>query len=536
MVRAMDERPWYRWYVLAVLVLVYAFSYVDRQIVTVLAPYLKADLGVSDAQLGILYGTTFALFYGLFGIPLARLADGWSRARTLALGLSFWSVMTALSGAAGNFAHLALARVGVGVGEASSTPAAVSLLGDYFERERRATVLGLYSVGVYVGAGLSLMIGGSVVAFWQSRYATADVAPLGLSGWQAAFMAVGVPGMVFALLILLTVREPVRGRLEGVTHAGDPAPFRSAMRELGTMLPPFNMIQMVREGRPSREIWKNAAWLALAVLFCIVVTICTDALLSPERRPVLTEIGGVSITSNVIQWIAMSIAFYAVASWFQSVRLRDPQAARMLTSSRTFRALTLAGGFLAFAMNSTTGFVFVYANRYLGFTASDGLQLGFIAAVAGGVGITISGYLSDVARRLMPTGRLIFTCLTATFFTLASLVEFTTENRTLFYVAFALATFFVPMWFAPNQATTQDLVTPRLRGTAFAMYSLGANILGLGLGPYTVGLISDATGDLRLAILCALAVLPLSVLTLFYASRHLVEDEAATNAMMRQPG
>ncbi|RUN76528.1 MFS transporter [Sphingomonas sp. TF3] len=526
------ERPWYRWYVLAVLVLVYSFSYVDRQIVTVLAPYLKADLHISDAQLGLLYGTTFALFYGVFGIPLARLADGWSRVRTLALGLSFWSLMTSFSGAANSFAALGTARIGVGVGEASSTPAAISLLGDYFERERRGTVLGLYSVGVYVGAGVSLMIGGSVVGFWQHQYPHSETAPFGLAGWQAAFMAVGIPGLLLALLILLTIREPVRGRLEKVTQADDPAPFKSALRELSAMIPPFNLIRMAREGQPRRELVKNASWIVTAIVFCTVVTLATNSVLSPARRAVLGQVAGVPVTSNLVQWMAMGIAFYAVASWFQSVRLRDPLASRLMTGSKTFRALTLAGAFLAFAMNSTTGFVFLYATRYLGFTAGDGLHLGVVAAISGGLGITASGYLSDLAYRLAPTGRLTFVCITASLFTLASIVEFTTTSTSLFYVCYAIATFFVPMWFAPNQATTQDLVVPRLRGTAFAMYSLGANIIGLGLGPYTVGLISDATGDLRLAILCALATLPLTVATLIYAARNLGADERAARVLL----
>jgi MFS family permease len=519
------ERPWYRWYVLGVLVVVYAFSYVDRQIVTVLAPYLKADLNITDAQLGLLYGTTFALFYGVFGIPLAKLADGWSRVRTLALGLSFWSVMTSFSGAASSFAALGTARIGVGVGEASSTPAAISLLGDYFERSRRGTVLGLYSVGVYVGAGVSLMIGGSVVAFWAKHYPDRASAPLGLAGWQAAFMAVGIPGLLLALLILLTIREPVRGRLEVVVPMDDVTPFKSALHELSAMVPPFNLIRMAREGRPRGEIVKNITWIVAAVLFCTIVTTATNSVLSSARRAVLGNVAGLPITSNLVQWMAMAIAFYAVASWFQSVRLRDPLASRLMTGSPTFRALTLAGAFLAFAMNSTTGFVFVYANRYLGFTAADGFHLGVMAAISGGLGITVSGYLSDIAYRIAPTGRLIFVCITASLFTMASLVQFTTTNVTLFYICYSVATFFVPMWFAPNQATTQDLVVPRLRGTAFAMYSLGANIIGLGLGPYTVGLISDATGNLRMAILCALATLPLTIVTLIYAARHLPEGE-----------
>jgi MFS family permease len=529
------EALWYRWYVLVLLVIVYASSYLDRTIVTVLAPYLKADLGISDAQLGLLYGTAFALFYGLFGIPLARLADNWSRVGTLTLGLSVWSLMTTLSGFTGSFAQLAFARIGVGVGEASATPAAVSLLGDYFEKSRRGSVLGLYSIGVYLGAGISLVMGGSIVSFWQSHFGGGVGAPLGLSGWQASFIAVGVPGLVLALLIRFTVREPVRGRLEKAQAPEPQAPVSAAsgaIRELTAMFPPWNILRMRREGQPAGEIRRNLVWLVAAVVGCILATMATNSVLSPARRAVLATVAGVPITSNLIQWAAIAVAFYACASWFQSVRLRDPMASRLLTASPTFRAITLAGAFLAFSMNAVSGFVFLYATRYLHFVAADGIYLGAIAAICGGLGITVSGFLCDWARRRFHTGRIFFACITASLFTAASVVQFVTTDIPLFYAAYAIATFFVPMWFAPMQATTQDLVVPRLRGTAFAMYSLGPNIIGLGLGPYSVGLISDATGDLKVAILCALAVLPLTIVLLVQAARHLVADEeAALRAM-----
>lgn len=521
------EPRWYRWYVLAVLMLVYTSSYLDRQIVSVLAPYLKADLNITDAQLGLLYGTSFALFYGLFGIPLARLADNWSRVGTLTLGLSMWSLMTTISGAAGTFAQLGVARIGVGIGEASASPAAVSLLGDYFERARRGTVLGLYSVAVYLGAGISLMLGGAIVAYWQRHYPAGITPPLGMTGWQATFVAVGVPGLLLALLIRLTVREPKRGRLENISHANDATPFTNALRELTAMFPPWNLLRMAREGRPGREIVRNLVFLLLAVLLCVGATRWTNSLLSPELRAVLGTVGRLQITSNLIQWGAIAIAFYACASWFQSVRLRDPIASRLLTASPTFQSVTLAGAFLAGAMNAVGGFVFLYGTRELGLHASDGLYLGAIAVVMGGAGIIISGFACDRARRASVNGRLYFACATTTVFTIASVIEFTTASLTVFYVSYAIATFFVPMWFAPMQATTQDLVIPRLRGTAFAMYSLGPNILGLGLGPYTVGLISDASGSLRTGVLSVLATLPVTIALLFYAARHLATDEEA---------
>ena len=533
LVMTTHERPWYRWYVLFILTLIYAFGYIDRQIVTILAPYLKKDMGISDAQLGLLYGTSFALFYCVFGIPLARLADGWSRVRTLALGLSFWSLMTAMSGLSRNFVQLGTARIGVGIGEASATPAAVSLLGDYFEKARRGTVLALYSVGVYVGAGASLVIGGSIVSAWERTYAN-GTAPLGLSGWQASFIGVGVPGMLFALIVMLTVREPMRGRLDAVPARKDPHPFLHALRDLGSMIPPWSWLRLQALNAPRREYARNFVYLLCAVALVCIATAGTNQVLSAGHKAVIATVGGFDITSNLVQWFAIAVAFYVCSNWYQATRLGDAYAHRLITGSRTFAAVTVAGAFLAFAMNAVNAFVFVYASRKLGLTAQAGLHLGMIAIIAGGAGISVSGYLCDWAKRRHPFGRLYFVCVTATVFSAASVLQYLTPSVTVFYCAYAVATFFVPMWFGPLQATTQDLVIPRLRGTAFAAFSLGPNIFGLGLGPYFVGIVSDTSGDLRMAILSAIGVLPVSIGALLVASRSLLQDEAAAHAALER--
>lgn len=155
-----------------------------------------------------------------------------------------------------------------------------------------------------------------------------------------------------------------------------------------------------------------------------------------------------------------------------------------------------------------------------------------IATIAGGVGVASGGLLSDYARRIHPAGRILFVCATSSIFTAASTVQYLTGSITLFYTAFGMATLFVPMWFGPIQATTQDLVIPRLRGTAFAVFALGPTIFGLGLGPYCVGLISDATGNLRLGIISALAILPAGLIALLYGARHLAHDEAVALAQI----
>src|SRR5215510_13446926 len=219
----------YARYVLGVLVVVYVFNFLDRQIISILAERIRADLGVSDAELGFLYGTAFAIFYALFGIPLGRLADVWDRRLLIALGLAVWSGMTVLSGLARSFPELALARIGVGVGEASAAPAAFSLLSDYFPPARRATVLAIYSSGIYIGAGLGLAVGGLVVQRWDASFGAAP--PFGMHGWQVAFFVVGLPGLLLALWVR-TLREPVRGASEQLVVAPEPAPWRAFGREL----------------------------------------------------------------------------------------------------------------------------------------------------------------------------------------------------------------------------------------------------------------------------------------------------------------
>src|SRR5271168_674270 len=170
----------YPWYVLGVLFLVYVLNFIDRSILSILAQDIKADLHLGDAQLGFLYGTAFAVFYALFGIPLGRLADSWYRGRLIAVGLALWSAMTALSGLAGSYGQLAAARIGVGVGEASASPAAYSLLADYFPVRRRALVLAIYTAGLYVGGGLSLPLGGWIAHAWTHNYPH-GTAPFGLA-------------------------------------------------------------------------------------------------------------------------------------------------------------------------------------------------------------------------------------------------------------------------------------------------------------------------------------------------------------------
>jgi MFS family permease len=193
-------------YVLGLLFLVYVFNFVDRQILSVFLGPIQEDLGVSDTVMGFLTGFAFALFYTVAGIPIARWADTGSRRFIIATGLAVWSLLTAATGMVRNVTELTLARIGVGVGEAAGTPPAHALISDYFPPERRATALSIYSMGIYIGSAIAFIFGGVMRSMFD---------------WRVAFIVVGLPGLILALLVRFTIREPPRGLAESGPVADD---------------------------------------------------------------------------------------------------------------------------------------------------------------------------------------------------------------------------------------------------------------------------------------------------------------------------
>ncbi len=182
-------------YALFILTIVYAFNFIDRQILVILQPLIKADLDLSDTQLGLLSGIAFAFLYTVLGIPIARLADRSNRRNIIAIALTVWSGMTIVCGYAQNFAQLLLARMGVGIGEAGGSPPAHSMISDMFKAHKRATALAIYSAGLYLG----VVVGFSVGGFFGEVF-----------GWRTTFLIVGAPGILLALILAATVREPTR--------------------------------------------------------------------------------------------------------------------------------------------------------------------------------------------------------------------------------------------------------------------------------------------------------------------------------------
>jgi len=208
--RARPASPTYAWYVVAVLLLAYTLSFIDRMILSLLVGPIKADLGISDTQMSLLMGFAFAIFYSGLGIPLGWLADRRARRGLIVAGVAAWSLMTAACAFARGYVGLFLARVGVGVGEATLSPAAYSMLGDYFPREKLGRAMAVYSIGVPLGSGIALMAG-SVVVKLVTEGPPVMLPIVGeLEPWRLTFLWVGLPGLLVALLIALTVHEPPR--------------------------------------------------------------------------------------------------------------------------------------------------------------------------------------------------------------------------------------------------------------------------------------------------------------------------------------
>ncbi len=199
-----------QWYVVSLLMLAYVFSFVDRQILYLMIEPIKADLQISDTQFSLLSGLAFSLFYAVMGLPIAFLSDRYSRVRIIAIGIAFWSLATAACGLSKSFLQMFIARVGVGVGEAALTPATYSILSDLFPREKLGRALGMYSMGAFLGGGLAFLVGGYVINLMHD-VPSIDLAILGnVQPWQLTFIVVGLPGLLVALMIFATIREPKR--------------------------------------------------------------------------------------------------------------------------------------------------------------------------------------------------------------------------------------------------------------------------------------------------------------------------------------
>jgi MFS family permease len=376
----------YRYYVLALLTLGYVFNFVDRQVMTILIEPIKMEFGASDTQMGLLSGLAFALFYATLGIPVARLADRWSRRNVLAISMTTWSAVTALCATATGFWHLLLLRIGVGIGEAGGTPPSQSLLADYFPPEKRAFAQGILATAPNIGILVGLF-GGALIA---EAY-----------GWRSVFLVFGIPGVLLAILIQLTIKEP----LKVTASASEEGVGLFATLDNIFRLPSFAHIMV-----------------------------------------------GVGFTG---------IAGYGLGVWSPSFLVRVHNMSLV----------------------------------------DAGLYLGLIGVFGGGLGTISSGLLVDRLARRDKRWQLWLPAI-GIFLALPTQLAFLlwpAEHRLVMgdvdvpfaLVFMGLSAVFASFWIAPSYAAVQNLVPQYWRTQASALMLLAINLLGMGLGPLLVGMLSD---------------------------------------------
>lgn len=521
------------WTALTLVALSQAVSMVDRQILAILAPRIKADLAIGDAELGLLYGTVFAIFYALFSLPLGRLADGWIRTRLLSISIILWSAMTGLAGFAQNFAMLAVTRLGVGVGEASVQPAGMSLLADVFPREKRGMTSAMMAAAVALGLGGAMWLGGTVADGWDAAYAGGG-APLGLRGWQAAFLVASIPGILLGIALLF-LPEPQRGAADGIVAPPDPHVFRESGSVFLQIMPGLAWVHLARVKAPARVWATNILGLAAIVIAMVALARWTDTLRPATATPL--HLGPLEIGTNTLQWSVTGFGLYVLLCWAQALRLRDKPTYTLLMQTPALGAIIVVAVCQSVINYGLMGWTAFYLVQHFRLSLAEvGFQFGLLSATIGILGPLIAGPLSDWAKARHPSGRLFVLLGSMTLSPILAIFVYTAEDVTSFYIRFVALSIILTMWLPPVYATLLDLVLPRMRGTVMSFYMLAMTIGGLGIGPYAVGLMSDISGDLGQSILNIFWMSPIIVLATLYALRRLPGDEASVVDRARLAG
>ena len=520
-------------YALALVALTNTMSLLDRNILAILNPRIKHDIGIGDAEMGLLYGTVFALFYALFSMPIGRLADGWVRTRLLGVTLAFWSVATALAAAAHGFALLAVSRLGVGIGEGSAQPAGISLVMDHYAKPRRGFAMAVIAAAIALGLGGSSVLGG-VAADWWDRLHAGGAAPLGLKGWQFAFLVAAAPGLILAML-LWRMPEPQRGRLDGIESPPDPHPFRASLALLGAVTPGPNWLALAAR-RASARYWGVSLLATLLVIAAAMVLTRITSALSP--RPPL-HLGSLAVSPHVLQWSVVGFGALVVVNLLQRLSLADRPAFEVIRRSPT---LLLCLGIAALQMMinyGTMGFTPAFLMKHYGLSpAATGLQFGVLAGALGIVGPMIAGPLSDhINVRFPGAGRACVTLVSLGVSPLIAIWVYHAPDPASFYLRFVLYSLVLTAWYPPLYAIMFEQVLPRMRGITASLYIIVYTLFGIGIGPFLVGMIADANGgDLATAILAINWVAPAIVVMLIALALRVRRDEAGLIERARRGG
>ena len=398
---------------------VYIFNFIDRQILVILQESIKAELGLSDKQLGLLSGFTFAVFYVVCGIPIARWADRYNRVNIVSLSIAVWSGMTALSGLTANFTQLLAARIGVGVGEAGASPPSHSIISDYFPHGERGRALSVYSIGIYIGILIGFLLGGWVNQFF---------------GWRVAFLVVGLPGILMAVVVKLTLREPPRGQMDDGDH---------------TDVPDSHLVVDLK------RLW----------------------------------------------------------------------------ALRSFRYAAFGAGFNAFLGYGALNFMPSFAIRIYDVPVGlVGTWLALIAGIAGAAGAYAGGHLSDHLGKRDYRWSYWVPALSTLGAGLLLLPMMLSGHQYVMWGFYVLVALCQAMFLGPTIAMAHALVGPRYRALSSSVLFFILNIIGLGLGPLTVGAISDAlmpslgVDSIRWAIMSTAVAAIVGAGLYFNAARYVRDD------------
>ena len=518
------------WYALALVSIAQGLSLLDRQILSILAPAIKADLHLGDSELGLLYGTLFSLFYALFSLPLGRLVDGWIRTRLLGICILAWSVFAGMSAFATGYGLLALSRLGVGIGEAAAQPSANSIIFDTFPRSRRGTAMAAMGITTSLGLGFSMALGGVVAGWWEANFPNH---PGGFSGWQFAFLVASLPGLLLAWLIL-RLPEPVRGGVDGIASPPDPAPFRASGAVLASVTPVINWASLWSRKAPAKQWVVNLVGLAVIVAFCWTMTQVTQAF-SP-RPP--TDVLGARIDPHVMQWFVVGFGLFVILNMFQSLRLTDRPTYNLVLSPSII-LLTVVAGLQTSINYAVMGFTPSFLNRAYGLSiAATGLQFGLLAAGLGIIGPIAAGPLSDwLTARMGGRGRVWLTLFSLGVSPIFGIWTYQAADPASFYLRFTAYSLILTMWLPPLYSLVYDLVLPRMRGVTSSIFIIIQTLLGLGMGPYFVGIVSDRLhGDLGTAIISINVVWPVIVICLLIVLFRVNREEATVLERARAGG
>lgn len=522
----------YGWHAIVLMSSAQMMSMLDRQILAILAADIRADLGIGDAEMGLLYGTVFALFYALFSLPLGRLVDGWKRTKLLGICLAGWSFFAGLAAFAQGFTLLAISRLGVAVGEAATQPAANSILFDSLPKSRRGIAMAGLGVGLALGLGLSMALGGVVASWWDGRY-PGESAPFGFSGWQIAFLVAATPGFPLAWLIW-RLKEPVRGQMDGITTPKDPAPFRASAAVLGSVTPGPSWFFLWHRRADRRQWTINLAGVALVVGLAVAMTHAAQAF-SP--RPDLALLG-VRINPHVLQWSVIGFGLIVILNLFQGFRLTDRPTFNVAMNP-SLLLLMVVGGLQTAINYGIMGFTPSLLIREFGLTTAEaGVQFGLLSAFLATVGALVAGPLTDWLGVKLGGRGMVWLVLGALGISpLFGLWTFSAATTGEFYFRYILYSLILTLWLPPLYTLVLGLVLPRMRGIVFSAYLIIMTILGQGMGPYLVGIVSDRMGGkLALAIMSVNVVAPVIVVLLLIVLKRYKADEASVLSRARAGG